>query len=308
MIWLVLACADKDASDSGAPDEAWAIAADGVGDAMLLSGWSDGDTLRMVGGDLGGGNGDLLSWDGATFCVQDGVADAALWWIDGTVGGTFWMVGEGGTVVTSTGEDRSIETDMTLYGVDVSNEDVWVVGGDPGTGTGGIWRWNGDGWDEQLTDHTMFKVDQDGDGGALFVGDGATWVYADGMLTEVLHTQRLVTVHQEMAVGGSASAVVVEWDGSGWVEQDALYLNGPLNGLFVGERTWVAGNAGVMGVRGEDRWLIPDLPMTADTFHAVVEHDGAAWFLGGNFFSAGDNHGTIGVNGEVTLPALTDCD
>lgn len=307
MIWLALACADKEPSDSGAIEEPWSIAATDLGDAMLLSAWSDGDTLRIVGGDMAGGHGDLLTWDGDALCVQHDYADATLWWIDGTPGGSFWAVGEAGAVVHSSGERRDIDTDMTLYGVDVSIDNVWVVGGDPSTGLGGIWRWTGDGWDEQPTDNVMFKVDQDADGGALMVGDQATWVFADGYLTEVPHDQRLVTVHEGQAVGGSSSAVVASWSGSRWDEQDALYLNGPLNGLYVGERTWVAGNAGVMAYRGDERWVIPDLPLTSDTFHAVVEHDGAAWFVGGNFFSAGDNHGTIGVHGDVTIGELSDC-
>ncbi|MCP4810149.1 MAG: hypothetical protein GY913_24530 [Proteobacteria bacterium] len=306
MTLLLLLSCTKDNPDSGLT-EPWGVAGTDLGDAMLLSGWSDGELLRMVGGELGGGHGDLLTWNGTDLCVEHNVSDTTLWWIDGTPGGSYWMVGEQGTVVHSSGERRDVPTEMTLYGIDVEDENVWTVGGDPASGTGGIWRWNGTDWDEQLTSTVMFKVDQHADGTALFVGDGATWIYEDGYLTELPHEQRLVTVHEGMAVGGTASATVVEWSGSSWTESDALYLNGPLNGLYVGDKTWVAGNAGVMGYRGDDRWMIPDLPLTADTFHAVVEHDGMGWFLGGNFFNAGNNHGTIGIYGDLTIPDVSDC-
>ena len=303
MWFFLLACTDKDDSGESALEEPWHLALTGEGDAMLLSAWSSGDTLLMVGGGLGeDAHGDLVQVRDGSLCVQHAVTEHALWWIHGDDDGT-WMVGEQGTVLKGDGTRVDIDTTHTLYGVYVDGPDLWVVGGDVTTGEGAIWRGDGTDWElVQETEGVMFK-DWDG----LFVGDGHTCTLDGSTMTQVGTNHRLVTVRETTAVGGSASSLIVEWDGSDWTEQDTLYLNGPLNGLYEHDGVlYVGGNAGTMGYNAGDGWQIPDFPLTSDTFHAVWEHDGVIWFIGGNFFSAGDNHMTLATYGEVDLE-VTDC-
>jgi len=68
---------------------------------ILLGGWSDGDTLISVGGQLSGSSGSIVEYDGESWCVSEGVADQALWWIHGDGQGEWYAVGEKGTILHS---------------------------------------------------------------------------------------------------------------------------------------------------------------------------------------------------------------
>ena len=105
--------------DIGGGEGPWSVVAEAVPGGVLLSAWSDGDTLRMVGGDLGGGTGLMVRWDGSTLCYESDIADRALWWIHGPEAGEWVAVGEGGTVLHSVDGERTridAPTDATFYG------------------------------------------------------------------------------------------------------------------------------------------------------------------------------------------------
>jgi len=306
MIWLLLgaSCTKDDTGESGV-EEPWHLALTGEGDAMLLSAWEHGGELLMVGGGLGDdAHGDLFRYSGGALCVEHEVTEEALWWIHGD--GSEWLaVGEKGTVLRSDNSRDDIDTDYTLYGAWMDGADTtWVVGGDISTGAGAIWSHAGADWDlRQETEGVMFKAWE-----GIFIGDKQTWILDQDVFVEVETDHRLVTLRDTTAVGGAVSSLIVEWDGSDWVEQDTLFLNGPLNGLYEHEGTLhVGGNAGTMGYRGDSGWVIPDFPLTSDTFHAVWAFEDTVFFLGGNFFSAGDNHATVATYGDVESIAFSEC-
>lgn len=307
MILTLLACGCTDKDDSGESgfEEPWVLSLSGEGDAMMLSAWTHDDEMLIVGGGLGDdAHGDLFRYAAGALCVEHAVTEQALWWIHGD-GTEWWAVGELGTVLHSSGERRDIETTHTLFGAYVDDQGVpWVVGGDIGTKVGAIWSWDGADWTLRAeTDGILFKA-WDG----LFIGDGQTWVLDGEELVDIGTEHRLVTVRGTTAVGGTVSSLVAEWDGSSWTEQDTLFLNGPLNGLYESNGTlFVGGNAGTMGYRSAEGWQIPDFPLTSDTFHAVWEHDDIVWFLGGNFFQAGDNHATVAAYGDAPELTLAEC-
>ncbi|HJN78173.1 MAG TPA: hypothetical protein QGF58_29945 [Myxococcota bacterium] len=304
MIWLSLACECGGPGPDSNP-EPWELPVTGVGDSMMLSAWTHGEEMLVVGGGFGDdAHGDLFRYSDGTLCVEHAVTEHTLWWIHGD-GTQWWAVGEEGTVLHSSGERRDIDTELTLYGVHVDEAGtVWVVGGDVSEDLGGVWSWNGADWDTRLeTSGVIFKT-WDG----LFVGDSQTWVLDGEDLVDIGTEHRLVTIRDTTAVGGTGSSLVVEWDGAGWEEQDTLYLNGPLNGLYEYDGAlFVGGNAGTMGYRSTEGWVIPDFPLTSDTFHAVWEHEGVVWFLGGNFFSAGDNHATMAAYGDAPSVETEEC-
>lgn len=321
MIWLLLAACescnpvDDTAETAG---ETWAMVGDQLGDAMLLAGWAPDDTeLLIVGGGLGpDGTGDLLRFDGTSLCVHDGLSDRTLWWIHGRGADDWVAVGAQGRVLQWDGTSyttNDIDTTATLFGVWMYQDGtIRAVGGTVEDRTGEMWFWDGDTWTLERTHDNglLFKVWDE-----WVVGEGVAWQVQGNSIQDADRTERLITVNGSgpddvWAVGGYSGPEVLHWDGATWTPQDTLWLGQPLNGVTVGERVWVAGNFGVMGWWHEnDGWQVPDFPLTSEHFHAVTEFQGTAWFLGGNYFAATDNYGTVGCFGcDVTVDSLATCD
>ncbi|MCO4745853.1 MAG: hypothetical protein KC912_13750 [Proteobacteria bacterium] len=303
---LLTACGSEDFS----------LLSESVSQGMLLSGWSDGETLHIVGGDLDGGAGVRVTWDGKRLCTEPEVTERALWWITGEGSETF-AVGEAGTILhtvdgVETRED--VDTEATLFGVWMDGDRAWAVGGEVGGGAnrGEIWtRENGE-WTAIDTDvpGVLFKM-WDG----FVVGDGVAYTLEDDLLVPVdAGGERLLTVRGRSgtdvwAVGGLADSVVMHSDGGDFEAVDSTGLNGGLNGVWTGpdEDVWVAGHFGTMARQTDDGWASPSPPLTSEHFHAVVQHQDEMFWLGGNLFSAGDNFGVIGRYGKGT-PKPRDCD
>ena len=124
----------------------FSLIADHIPQGVLLSAWTDGGEALMVGGQLGS-SGILARYDGERLCIEDEVADGALWWIHGPRDGEWYAVGDGGRIVHETDGVRvreDVDTSATLFGVYAVGEQVWAVGGNVATNTGEIWlRENG---------------------------------------------------------------------------------------------------------------------------------------------------------------------
>ncbi len=297
--------------DTGSSSSPWSILADNVGKGVLLSAWSNGPEVIMVGGEMGGGPGMLVRYDGTTLCTEDAVTDRALWWIHGDREGEWYAVGEAGTalhVVDGTRTRIDIPTQAHLYGVWATEEQVIAVGGDPIAGTGEVWEYQGDGdWIALATDlpGTVFKI-------------WDKWVVGVDVLYELnppdltAHTPmgRLLTTRGRAeddvwAVGGLTSSLVAHWDGLEWTEQDSTGVGQPLNGVWTeeGEDVWVAGNFGTMAAWDGTQWQMPDFPLTSEHFHAVWGHNDEVLWMGGNLFSSsGSNYGTIARYGPSSTP------
>jgi hypothetical protein len=310
------ACASKGggpaSSDSGGTSEAmaWQVVSETVADGVLLSAWSDGDTLRMVGGDLGGGAGMMVHGEPGSLCLENDVADRALWWIHGPRPGSWYAVGEAGRVLRSIDGARDridVPTDATLFGVWSTDTDVWVAGGYVGSGNniGEIWHWDGASWTAIATDlpGVLFKVWDN-----WFVGQDVTYQLVDGDLIDHPVDGRLLTVRGRSeadvwAVGGLTGALVLNWNGSAWTEVDSTGVDQAINGVWTGpgEDVWVAGNYGTAASWDGATWTTPDRPLTTDHLHATWRHGDSTYWVGGDLFNVGDNHGVILRYGPVDL-------
>ncbi len=302
ILLLLMACHDKGAGPGGSTDDHYEVVSDEITGGVILSAWSDGDSLRMVGGDLGGGPGLMLSGDPGALCVESAITDRALWWIHGDRPGHWVAVGEAGRVLRSTDgvrERMDIPTDATLFGVWVTGDEIWAAGGHIGSGQndGEIWRWAGTEWTAIATDlpGVLFKV-WDG----WFVGHDVAYQWVDGALESRPAAGRLLTVRGRdasdiWAVGGLNQALVVQWDGTDWQDINTDGLGQTINGVWTGpeQPVWVAGNFGVTSHWDGTAWNSPEMPLTTDHLHAVWRHDGSIWWVGGDLFNVGDNHGII---------------
>ena len=327
ILCMVSGCGNTPKQDSGrgAGDKLgaagpWTLVTDEIEGGVLLSAWSDGPTLRVVGGDLGGGEGIMVYGDADELCVERSLTDRALWWIHGSREGHWTAVGEAGTVLREVDGARTrmdVPTDATLYGVFDDGSHTWVAGGVVGSGVnrGEIWRHDGEAWTAVATDlpHVLFKV-----WGPWFVGQDIA--YRWNTETEALDSfeldGRLLTVSGTSdadiwAVGGLASPLVLHFSGEAFDAVDTTGLGGGINGVYTapGETVWLAGNYGLTAHKNDTGWVQPERPLTTDHMHAVWRHGGATWWLGGDLFNTGDNHGTIiRYSDDGRRPAVTDCE
>ena len=316
---LALGCSTPDAklNDSGQGgglEGPWSTVVEEIEGGVVLSAWSDGDTLRFVGGDLGGGHGLMLHLVDGEICLEPGVTERALWWIDGAATGDFYAVGEAGTVLHEVDGVRTREdvpTDATLFGVWVDRDDgtVWVAGGVVGSGKnrGEIWRKeSGGGWVAISTElpGVLFKV-----WNGWFVGQDYVHHWQGGVLEDIEVGERLLTVRGRSAddvwaVGGLTSPTVLHWAGEGWAPADSTGLNQVLNGIWTdeGEDIWVAGNYGTTAHWDGSTWVQPELPLSLEHLHGVHKHGDDVFFMGGNLFSPGSNRGVILRHSEGGAP------
>jgi len=292
--------------DTAAEEMGFSVVTSELAQGVLLSAWSDADELLMVGGELGG-EGILARYDGDRLCVEEAVADTALWWIHGPRDGEWYAVGSQGRIVHEVDGERTredVETNATLFGVYADGERVWAVGGDVSNNTGEIWRREDGAWSLFAGDlpGLMFKTWE-----GWFVGDGQSYrLEGDELVPHDTDGARLVTVRgrdaesDTWAVGGSSSAVVMRFEGEGWepVEQE---LGQPLNGVWTapGEPVYVAGNSGTTAFYQDGQWVKPDAPVTMEVLHAVWPHGDEVIWVGGNLMTtSGDYYGTIVRYGE----------
>lgn len=275
------------------------------GAGLLLGAWTHGGDLVAVGGTYGA-SGSLVRIGGNGACSTSFELDRALWWIHGQ-GDDWYAVGEAGTVLHA-GEREDVPTEATLFGVFHAGDAVWAVGGDvAGTGEGEIWR-RVDGVWAPFADGLpglMYKV-HDG----WFVGDGLAYVLQDGELVDRSppNGERLLTVRSlgpdhAFAVGGVAAPVLLEWVDGAWISHElpaSCGGGGGLNGVFTedGRTVHVAGNQGLAATREADgSWTCPEEPVSFDAFHAVWEHQGQPYWIGGNLFGAPPYHATVATRG-----------
>jgi len=317
---LGLGCSDTKNADTGTetePEREWTLFADEVGDGALLSGWTDQGVTHMVGGDMHGGSGHRVAYDGTTICVEPEITERALWWIHGDRPGRWVTVGEGGTVLLEEDGARTrmdIPSEVTFYGVWLTADSIIAVGGDVDLGTGEVWHHDGSDWTALATDlpGVAFKIWED-----WIVGVNISYrLEADGTLIDLGDPGLLRTVRGDgtttTAVGGLASSLLMQHTAEGWVEVDSTGLGQPLNGVWTapGEDIWLAGNFGTTARLTDEGLEQPDWPITSHHFHAVWPHsDSEVLFIGGNFMSSGDNFGTIGRYGpSIATPTVTRCD
>lgn len=313
MIWLaLLGCR---------PEPGFSLELDRLPGGALLAAWSDGDTLVLVGGDLGeAGTGVVARLEGSRLCVQTGAASAPLWWVHGAAPGAYTAVGARGRVVqVQSGEatEQTLPTQSTLFGVWEEGDEAWAVGGDIAAHTGEIWHRTEGLWSlAHQTEQPLFKV-----WGRWIAGDGVVlWRDGDGAWVDRTPPEapRLLTLRgrsdeEVYAVGGDTGPELWRWDGAAWstVEVSPYCAYNPLNGLWTGpdEDIWIAATFGGMGRLDAEGWTCPDAPVTTEHLHAAWRHGDATWFVGGDLMNPGGNHGVLARYGEPgeALELTTDC-
>lgn len=287
----------------------FSLMADRISGGALMSAWSDGDTLLMVGGEIGSGGGIAATWDGDRLCVERDVADKTLWWVHGPRAGEWYAVGEGGRIVHSVDGVRTREdvpTEATLYGVYASGDEAVAVGGafDAEGGHGEIWRRREEEWSAVVLDlpRMAFKTWE-----GFVVGDQHVWrIDGDAVVDSWQGDDRLLTVRgrgadDAYAVGGASSPVLLHWDGASWTPSDAGPLTQALAGVWTapGEAVWVAGLNGATAFLDDEGWHAPEWPVSGEHFHAVWKHGDEVFFVGGNWMAtSGERYGTIARYGE----------
>lgn len=302
LVASALGCMPAPGDESGVGGEHFATVATGVPGGALLSGWSDGNTLLAVGGQIGGGAGLLAHISGDTLCVESPFAEKVPWWIHGE--GANWVaVGESGLAVRSVAGERTridVDTDSTLFGAWLEGDEIIAVGGrlTAEGSEGEVWRHRDGNWEPLATglSGAVYKV-----WNGWMVGDGVAFHY-DGETLSPVHAggEHLLTVRGReendiYAVGGMGSPAMLHYDGEVWSEIDASALGQPLNGVWTapGDEVFVAGNFGVVAALLDGEWAQPEVPLTADHLHAAVRHQDQVYFLGGNLFDSGEKQGTV---------------
>jgi hypothetical protein len=321
---FLVACPGKD--DTDLPHSPWNIVADQVEGGMMLAGWSNGDELLIVGGELGGGAGAIARYDGTRLCVEDDAADDTLWWIHGHQKDNWYAVGANGLILHEVDGVRTREdvpTDSTLYGVWDDGERTWAVGGLPWDDQKGeIWLREDGAWTLFAGElpNVLFKIWK-----GWVVGDGvAYFIDSETMTLEERHppeAARLLTVRgvsedDVWAVGGLQSPVFLHWTNGAWekAETDPKCVYQPLNGVWTdeNEKVWIAGHFGTMASFDGSNWNCPELPISSEHFHAVWKHNDEVVWLGGNLFSSSNNYGTIAKfdseQSQSTLIEASTCD
>lgn len=301
----------------------------GIQGGVVLSGYAHGPGMTMVGGTLSsapgaepGSPGTIYWLQDGQLCRQRGASEHTLWWIEGTGDDAWFAVGERGTILRYDGttlHDESVTTDAILYGARAT-EPAIAVGGDPfGTQEGEIWQREEDGTWTRIHEGlggVAFKIHED-----WIVGVGVAWqMMPDGSLEEHFppNNARLLTVRKRgpddvWAVGGSDSAVILHWDGSGWneVPYSPACGNGSLNGVWTepGGDIWVAGFFGAMARYDGAEWDCNTPPITFEHLHATWRHEGTQWWGGGALLSAGGETALLGRYGEDELALdVVDCE
>jgi photosystem II stability/assembly factor-like uncharacterized protein len=261
-----------------------------------------------VGGALGSGPDALmLHYDGTTWTPLTTNTDATLWWVHTVSPRSVWTVGERGTILHWNGTptlDTSADpqlTKATLYGVwGPSDDDLWVVGGDPDR-SGVILRRDAAGWRDITpagTTSAFFKVWGASTNDVYICGQQGTLLHWDGTSLQPIATglgrsTPLLTVAGRSAfdiyaVGGLGNAVVLHFDGAAWQQ---------LTGTPFGETPSLAGVAvdsdgtamlvggGGTKLRGSAAagWTDETAQATRVDLHAVSFANGNIYVVGGNY-------------------------
>ena len=293
---------------------------------MSVSGTA-ADDVWLVGARTRDGNGAmLLHYDGSKLTRVTNTIDADLWWVHARDKTHIYCVGSGGTVATGDGKRFTVlDTPgaSTVYGVWAdSNDEAWIVGGDPDVTPGFLWRYDG----TQVMDVSdtlplsplpaLFKVfgrSADdvwivGMDGLVFHFNGSKW-----SLIEQGATERLFTVHAAgknvVAVGGFGSGVIFEGNSNGF-ENVAADGTSQLYGVFMtGASTgYAVGVDGLVMRRDAQGWHEEDTGQSLFfPFHAVwVDPEGSLWAVGGDVETPALNRGMLLHRGPSlgSLPEL----
>lgn len=285
----------------------------------LLSVWgTTADDVWIVGADAADGTGPIVFHQsgGELERVPTGETEGDLWWVYGFVDGPVFMGGSGGLILRySGGTFEKMATPATakvVFGLwGASPSDMWAVGGEAGSGGGFAWRLSGDTWTpepslpaEVPTTGALWKIHGTSADQAWIVGsNGLSFEWNGSTLTEGSTGvgSSLFTVYgnaeRYVAVGGLASGIIVENDGSGWTDATPDPLPDSLTGVTLdGQGGGIAvGFYGSVYERVDAEWVREDLGFSLnENLHGVwIDPDGGVWAAGGNTIAPPLNGGVL---------------
>jgi hypothetical protein len=278
---------------------------------ILLSAAYDSDGSALIaGGQIAGGTGLLLRWDGRALTMVPTRDAHAFWWVTAVGPHEFLLAGESGEVHRFDGSalttvDAGVPASATLFGIwAASADDLWTVGGSFSTAgskrvirhfTGGQWTAI-DSPAEVPPETTYFKVWGSAASDVWIVGDGGIVLHWDGAAlsrdARVAAADRFLTVHgcddhNVWIVGGTGSAEVRAFDGAGWMTVDASGAQ-PLNGVACAGGDVVVGGAfGYAGrIAGGRVTALPTPAAIGDLFiHGIARAGGRVLAVGGDLLA-----------------------
>ena len=302
---LILSIVALGAGCSDEPDASWQVVHEELPGALLSVWGTSADDVWAVGGDPNDGMGPMVvHWDGAGWQRLDSGHVGDLWWVFGFAGGPIYMGGAGGAIVRYQGgtfSEMSTPGTDTVFGIwGSSPDDVWAVGGAYGGSSGAFaWKLDGDAWvaatgfpTELATTDVVWKVYGRGPNDVWLVGTAGLLVHWDGQaFTQAPRPtgESLFTVHASgdrfAAVGGFATGILIEHDGSAWAPASPSGSPG-----LVGVCLTTDGGGFAVGQFGEvyrrrgSAWQAEEKGFYLDqTLHSVwIDPDGGVWAVGGD--------------------------
>jgi hypothetical protein len=297
---------DGDGVDAGTAP-AWELVREGVRGALLSVWGTSTSDIWAVGGDPDGQGSTVLHYDGTEWQELDTGTVGDLWWVFGPPSGPVYMGGAGGAILRyQDGAFTPMQTpasDVIVFGIwGCSADDMWAVGGS-GSGGGFAWRLEGDAWvpaegfpAEVAKTDAVWKVYGRSCDDVWMVGTAGLAIHWDGEAfgeVERVANGSLFTVHASadrfVAVGGAGTGILIENDGSGWVDAAPDGID-PVIGVCLSEEGGTAvGWFGSVFTRTGDAWVPEDAGTggtAEESFHSVwIDPEGGQWASGGQIVS-----------------------
>jgi hypothetical protein len=295
-------------ADTGTASE-WEVVHQDLPGALLSVWGTSASDVWTVGSDPDGEGPTVLHYDGAEWQDLDTGTVGGLWWVFGPAGGPVYMGGDGGVILRyQDGEFTPMETpaaDVTVFGIwGCSADDMWAVGGNAnGSGSGFAWRLEGDAWvpaegfpAEVAKADAVWKIYGRSCDDVWMVGTAGLAIHWDGKAfgeVERVAGGSLFTVHASsdrfVAVGGTGIGVMIENDGSGWVDAAPNGIEPVIGVCLTEEGGTAAGWFGSVLTRTGDAWQPEDIGTSSsidESFHSVwIDPDGGVWVAGGQILS-----------------------
>lgn len=310
------------------PTDRWEVVHQGLPGA-LLSVWGTSSTdVWAVGGDTGDGQGPLvIRFDGESWSrVPTGQTQGNLWWVFGFEDGPIYMGGDGGVILRyEDGDFTPMATPgtNTVFGIwGASPDDMWAVGGASDATGAFAWRLEGDAWVDEPslpadvpTDAALWKVFGRSASDTWLVGSNGVSLHWDGSTLTQGDTgvgTSLFTVHADterfVAVGGTASGIIVEYEGGAWSNVTPNPPPPGLSGVVLGrdgEGVAVGSFGAIYERSGSGEWAEAELDFNiAHTLHGVwLDEQGDAWAVGGQVYSLPFDEGLLVHRGSSSIPS-----